>query len=83
MPGGTLESLVGLCLWVPLKAERGTGLWLQQESGPLDTERNFLTLKKTESVVDKRVGVKPSSASDSPNDAAQVNCPLHIQFFHL
>lgn len=46
---------------MPLKSERGTGLWLQQESEPLDTERNFLTMKKTESVVDKRVGVKPAS----------------------
>lgn len=55
-----MESLAGLCLWMPLKSERGTGLWLQQESEPSDTERNFLTMKKTESVVDKRVGVKPA-----------------------
>lgn len=67
----------------PPKSERGTGLWPQQEREPLDTERNFHIRKKTESVVDKRVGVKPSSSSYSPNDAGQVNCPLHTQFSHL
>ena len=54
--------------WTPLKSERGNGRWLQWESEQLDTEKNFLIMKETESIVDKRGDVKPSSPSYSPHD---------------
>lgn len=75
-PRGALEARAGFCPWTPLKSKIPSGLWLQQGSKQLDTEKNFLTMK-TESALVKKVGVKPSSPSYSPYDPGQVTCSLY------